>query len=73
MNLIHSDYKGDAVMMISDSAKYKQLESIIKAGTGRELTEQEQSHIKWICGWDMDTFNVYKGILQDISKARTGQ
>jgi hypothetical protein len=56
------------IIRLSDEVKYKQLENIIKAGTGRELSEEEARYIKWLCEWDMETFNTFKRLFQDMNK-----
>ncbi|MBT2738113.1 hypothetical protein [Bacillus sp. ISL-7] len=54
--------------MLSDEQKYKELEKIIKEGTGRALTGEEEAFLNWLVCWDMDTFNNFKGILEAMKK-----
>jgi hypothetical protein len=56
------------IIRLSDEVKYRQLENIIKVGTGRELSEKEARYIKWLCESDMETFNTFKRLFQDMNK-----
>jgi hypothetical protein len=54
--------------MLSDEQKYKELEKIIKEGTGRDLKGEEEAFLNWLVCWDMETFQAFKGILEAMKK-----
>lgn len=48
--------------------KYKQLEMLIVAGTGRDLTGEEKAFLNWLVCSDTDKFKALKGILEDMNQ-----
>lgn len=46
--------------------KYNQLVGLIESRTGKRLTGEEEGFLKWLCAWDMDTFNTFKGLLEKM-------
>jgi hypothetical protein len=54
--------------MLLDEEKYKELASIIQACVKRDLTDKEARCISWLCGKDMETFEVFRNILLAVSK-----
>ena len=54
--------------MLSDEEKYKELAGIIQACMKRDLTDKEARYLSWLCGLDMEKFEVFRDILLAVSK-----
>jgi hypothetical protein len=54
--------------MLSDEQKFKVLSQLIKKNISRDMKGEEESFLNWLVCWDMDTFNTFRGMLEDIKR-----